>query len=148
MNDVADPNHFYHNANVSDYRTLQEMGIDMNIFMKDPNIFLEAVVDEKHYLHKIAISILYKFDIFKPQFYWLRDSTGLFVYPGLKLLKHENLEKEFKWVEKKTGCKMNWPTGNNANKRITRNTIPLNQKSKEIVQWLYKDDFKHFRFKK
>jgi hypothetical protein len=147
MIDIANPEHFYHDAAVSDYRTLKEMNIDMNVFMYDPNEFLKAVADKLHPFHSVALTVLNNFDIFKSHFYYLQDYTGTMIYPRLKLLPHENLEQEFKnFVEKESGCKMQWPQGKNANKRLSKYTTSLTENSKKVIQQLYADDFKHFKF--
>jgi len=147
MNDISNPDHFYHDAPVSDYRTMRENGIDMNVFKYDPNEFLEALNDTHHNYHYMAKYILNNFDIFKSHFYYLQDLTGTMIYPTLKLLNYDNLNYEFKkFVEYQTGCEMIWPDGKMANKRLSTYTIPLTDESKEIIRNIYSDDFKHFKF--
>ena len=148
MNDISNPEHFYHNAPVSDYKTMNKMGIDMRVFRSDPNDFLMALESDSHPYHNVAITILNSFDIFKSQFYYLQDWTGLFVHQRLTLLNQENLETEFRnFVEEQTKCPMVWAEGKTANKRISSSTIPLTESSKQIIRKIYADDFKHFKFK-
>lgn len=147
MNDISSPDHFYHDAPVSDYRRLQEMNIDMRVFKYDPNEFLKALADRQHPYHQVALAILNTFEIFKSHFHYLQNRFGTAVWPNLKLLRQENLQNDFKrFVEERTGCEMMWPEGKNANKRISTYNVPLSEESKMILQKLYADDFKHFSF--
>lgn len=147
MVDSCNEDFYYRHANQSDCNTMKTLGINMNIFNNDPNQFLEALVNVHSLYHKQAKKIFDTFSIFKSQFYWLGDIFGFGIHPGIKIILHqERLKEELDPIIKQLGYQPNWPTGFDANKRISHHSIPLTQKSKEAIQSFYKDDFKHFKF--
>lgn len=147
MVDACNDDFYYRNAKVSDCNTMQNMGIDFGVFNKDPNVFLLALNEKTHPYHRTAQIIFNNFSIFKPQFYWLSDYWGKNIHESLKFILHqENLEKEFENVAKLLGEEAVWPRGKDANVRISRDQIQLNDLSKTILRNIYANDFKHFSF--
>lgn len=146
--DACNPQFYYRHAKQSDCETMRnKLGIhNFNyIFKNNPNDFLIALTDRNNPHHKEAQKIFQEFDIFKTQFYWLSDLFGLRIHPGIKIILHqENLRNEFNEIAKQLGYYPNWP--NNVNKRLTKNSVPLNEHSKSIIRNLYKKDFKYFQF--
>lgn len=149
MVDACNDEFYYKNATVSDCDWLQKNDINMSIFYNDPNEFLLALSDHKNPHHILAKKIFFKFDIFRPQFYWLQNNNSNGIDPNIKiLLNHENLKNEFTIIANSLGEKAVWPEGKSSNSRITKTTIPLTDKSKEIIRNIYNRDFKYLKFEK
>ncbi len=148
MVDACNDQFYYRHAKESDCNTMKKMGIDFNIFQKDPNRFLRALIDKTFLGHKEANKVMKEFSIFKPQFYWLSDLFSSRVHPGIKfILNQENLEKEFTELAQQYGQNPDWYTAQqHSNKRLSPETIPLSDVSKAILRNYYKNDFKHFKF--
>lgn len=145
--DACNDDFYYKNAKVSDCDWLRSKNINMIIFRNDPNEFLRALHEKIHPYHKEAQQIFYHFDILKPQFYWISDKYRRRIDPRIKLLlRQEHLEKDFQIIADSLGQYAIWPRSKEANSRITRQTIDLNDTSKAVIRSLYKDDFKHFKF--
>lgn len=146
MVDACDNKFYYRNALVSDCDQLRRFKINFRIFKNDPNEFLYALDQKNHPFHREAKTIFNHFSIFKPQFYWLSDFNKN-VHESLQIiLRQENLKKEFETVANRLGYFPDWPDESKTNHRITKNTIPLNELSKTLIQKYYQDDFNHFNF--
>lgn len=142
--DSCDDRFYYRYAKNSDCNTLQKMGLDNfgTIFKKDPNLFLKSLVTKIDSNHHYANKIFERFDIFKPQYYWLSDIFGVKVYPKLKLIKYENMHEEINKIAEELGESSKGLE--TVNRRITNTNIPLTEESKRILNQLYKKDFEHF----
>lgn len=143
MVDACNDNFYYKNAKVSDCNWLEKNNINMKMFFDDPNEYLFALTHEKHPFHIEALKVYYQFDIFKQQMYWLGVKDGSQIHPGINMIfDQSNLEHQFnKYVAKPLGETPQWPRDSSANKRITKNNIPLNDMSKKILKKLYSKDF-------
>ncbi len=150
MVDSCNDNFYYRKANVSDCEELKKLNIDFDIFQHNPNLFLYNLVTKSALYYKEANKVYHHFSIFKPQFYWLSDFWRLNIHPGLKIfLNQENLTHEFNEFAKSIGQNPplnEWDGSDRVNKRISTQNIPLTNISKDIIQKVYKDDFKHFKF--
>ena len=149
MVDACDEGFYYRHAKVSDCNTMKHKNIDFAVFNRDPNIFLYALVTPTHPHHRTAKIIFNEFSIFKPQFYWISDRYGRNIHSKIKyILNQENLMNEFENVSKLLGQTTVWTKGPKNNVRISKDDIELNQFSKDVLQKLYRDDFKHLNFPK
>lgn len=148
MVDSCNQQFYYRYAAKSDCEELKKMGVDFNeTFQRDPNYFLEALVNYNHIHHKDAKKVFNHFSIFKSQFYWLGDVFGFGIHPSIKIILHqENLKHEFDHIASQLGEYPIWPVGNQANQRLTKDNVMLSSASKKAIQKLYKDDFKHLNF--
>lgn len=147
MVDACHDQFFYRHAEKSDCEDLKRMGIDMSVFQNDPNHFLFALKHKQHPYHQWAYQVFHNFSIFKSQFYWAGDIFGFTLHPGIKMiLRQENLRHDFDVLAEKLGHRAMWPVGNESNQRITQDVMPLNEQSKQDLNQLYSDDFKHFKF--
>lgn len=147
MVDSCDDRFYYRKASVSDCEELKKLNIDFDIFQHNPNYFLHNLITKTAPHYKEANKVYHHFSIFKPQFYWLSDFWRLNVHPGLKIfLNQENLTHEFNEFAKSLGYPPPLNNWERVNKRISTQNIPLTNMSKEIIQRVYQDDFKHFKF--
>ena len=148
MVDSCNPNFYYRNANNSDCETLKTMGIhDFGmLYNNDPNNFLSAMENRKNPLHYKTKKIFNRFDIFKPQFYWLSDIFSTRIHPGIKIiLNQESLENEFNIIAQQIGQVPTWSS--RVNSRLSTNETPLTEHSKQVLRKLYEQDFRYFVFK-
>jgi len=145
--DACKDDFYYKNATVSDCDWMQKRKISMALFNNDPNEFLRAMQEKIHPYHKVAQAVWYHFDIMKPQFYWVSDRYNRKIDSRIStFLRQENLEKEFQKIADSLGEYALWPRDRSANIRLSNRLIPLNDQSKAILRYLYRDDFKHLSF--
>jgi hypothetical protein len=148
MVDACKDDFYYRHAKVSDCETLRKHDINFDVFQEDPNEFLLALMNSQHPYHHEAEIVFNTFSVFRPQFYWLANGFGTDIHHQLRIiLRQENLKQEFEQVARQLGHPMpKWPTDFMSNKRLTKTTTTLNERSKSYLNELYRDDFKHFNF--
>lgn len=141
LKDIRRPEHFYHNAKVSDYQLMRQNGWNIDHF-NDANAFAAALDNYEDIHHNEAVAIYEFFPIFRSQIYWLGDDRGN-IHPDLRyIIDYKNLKEGFARIEELTGCKMKWA---NINTHISTPT-DISEETKRIVRKLYADDYSKFNF--
>lgn len=147
LRDMSHPDHAYHDDNCDVCSQTQiEKKFKFNIHhFPDVNDFARAIYFKSHPYHDEAYRIYSELPLFKSQYYWVSDQYG--VSKKLNIILYQSrLVQEFPKIEKLIGCKMTWPSGIEANQRLTREKYYVNEMTRSIVHYLYKDDYTYFTF--
>lgn len=137
--DCCNEEFYYKKAQVSDCVTLKKLGVKDfgEYFNNDPNVFLTLLEQGD----KVAKKTFNKFDIFRPQYYWLKSQFGG-IHSGIKvIINQKQLQQQFEDLADKINEQCDW--NKSVNQRITNMGVSLNMESKKIIQKLYKNDFKY-----